>query len=363
MTIRKAFIEGIRKASHSSLVVLLLFGVNFLLAGIVAMLFRSVVAASLGNSLAPLKLVQDFDFTVYIDFATRNQGNKLSPVYALITWFVVLSNFLSVFFAGGIISSVLSDTERFRFQSFSSSCGEYFGRFLRLFLIVVPVMLVAGFVMIFLSGIVSSAVVGKGETEIQLLRGFAVAAVVFLLPMSLLFLASEYARVITVVENEHRMFRAFWHGLRFVFRKLFKVFVLFLLCFILSILLLGCWAALSTQVVVDSGLLVLGVFLIQQIISIGRSWVRVATIGIQVAMYTGSQPVVQKEPPSVPEIPVDKEKASQPIPTSVEVKGEEPARVMKTRIKPRVSKKRVASKPTKQKVKRTPKRAKTGKES
>ena len=357
MTIRKAFVEGIRKTNRSILVVLLLFGVNFLLAGIVAMLFRSVVSTSFGNSLAPLKLVQDFDFTVYIDFATKNQG-KLSPVYALIAWFVVLSNVLSMFFDGGIIASVQSDTERFRLQSFCASCGEYFGRFLRLCIIVVSVMLITGMLMIVLSGIVSSAIAGPGDTEIQLLRGFAAAAVIFLLPMSLIFLAADYARVITVVENEHRMFRAFWHGIQFVFRKFFKVFTLFLLCLILSIFLLGCWAELSTQVTVDSALLVFGIFLIQQIFTIGRSWVRVVTIGSQIALYIGSQHLVQEKLPSVPEMSKENTMEPQSTPTPGEVKGEEPVRVRKTRAKPRVSKKRVESKKKKPAVKRTPNRTK-----
>ena len=173
--------------------------------------------------------------------------------------------------------------------------------------------------MIFLSGIVFSAVVGTGATEIQLLRGFAVAVVVFLLPLSILFIASDYARVITVVEHERRMFHAFWRGLQFVFRKLFSVFTIFLLSLILSILLLGCWAALTTQVVVDSGLLVLGVFLIQQVVAIGRSWVRVVTIGSQVALYAGSQHAVQKELPSVPELPIDIGMEPQQIPVPAEV--------------------------------------------
>jgi hypothetical protein len=284
MTIRKACVEGIRQTNRSFPMVLLLFGLNFLLAGIVAMLFRSVVITEFGNSLVPLKLIRDFDFTVYIDFIEKNQG-KLSAVYALITWFVALSNLFGVFFDGGIIVSVQADSERFRFQTFCASCGEFFGRFLRLFFIAVPAMLISGLVMLTLSGIVFSAVAGTGETEIQLLRGFSAAIVVFSLPMSILILASDYARVITVAEHEQRMFRAFWLGLRFVFRKLINVYILFLLWFILSILLLACWAVLTTQIVVDSGLLVLGIFLIQQIIAIGRSWIRVASIGSQVALY------------------------------------------------------------------------------
>jgi hypothetical protein len=357
MTIRKAYVEGIRKTNRSFLMVVVLFGVNFLLAGIVAMVFRSVVATSFGNSLAPLKLVRDFDFTVYMDFITKNQG-KLSAVYALIIWFIGLSNLLSVFFDGGIIASVQGDGERFRFQSFCASCGEFFGQFLRLFIIVVIVILISGSVMIFLSGIVFSAVVGSGATEIQLLRGFAVAFVVFLLPLSILFLASDYARVITVVEHERRMFHAFWRGLQFIFRKLFSVFTIFLLSLILSILLLGCWAALTTQVTVDSGLLVLGVFVIQQIIAVGRSWVRVVTIGSQVALYAGSRPAVQEELPSIPEIPIDKGIEPQQILAPVEVEGKETPRVVKTRVKPQRTKKREVSLRTKRTVKRSPKRVK-----
>jgi hypothetical protein len=67
---------------------------------------------------------------------------------------------------------------------------------------------------------------------------------------------------------------------------------------------------------------------------------------------------MQVELPSVPEIPIEKEKEPQQIPAPVEVKGEETARVMKTRVKPLVSKRRVVSKRTKQTIKRTPKRTK-----
>jgi hypothetical protein len=291
MTIRKACVEGMRQAQRSFLVVLILFGVNFVLAGIIAILFRSVVSAAFGNSLAPLKLLHDFDFTVYIDYILKNQG-KLSAVYALITWFIVMNNFLSIFFDGGIIASVQSESGRFRFPSFCASCGEYFGRFLRLFCISAPVILISGFVLITLSGFVSSAIVGSGETEIQLIREFVIAAVLFLLPLSVLFLASDYARVLAVAEHEQRMVRAFWHGLQFVFSNLFQVYMLFLFYFILSLLFLGSWAAMTTHVTVDSGLLVLGVFMIQQIIVLGRSWVRVAAIGSQVALYDESRPVV-----------------------------------------------------------------------
>jgi hypothetical protein len=363
MTIRKAFRDGIRQTNRSFLAVLLLYGVNFLFAGIAAMIFQSVLSTTFGNSIAPIKFVQDFDFTVYIDFTTKNPG-KLSPVYALIPWFIIVNNLFSVFFDGGVIASVQSKTERFRFQSFCASCGEFAGRFLRLFIIVVPAMLITGFVMILLSGFVSSAVVGSGETEIQLLRGVAVAVVIFLLPLSILFLAADYARVITVVENERRMFRAFWHGIQFVMRKLFKAYTLFILCLFLSLLLLGCWAAVSTQVAVHSGFMVLGIFLIQQIIAAGRSWVRVVSIGSQVALYNSSQSVAQAELPFVPEKVIDKEMMPQQIPASAEANEEVTARVLKTRVKPRVAKKRIDSKRTKrtkrtkQTVKRAPKQAK-----
>ena len=358
MTIRAVLVEGIRRTDRSMIVVLVLFGVNFLLAGIGAMVFQSVISSSFDHSLAPMNFIRDFDFTVYSDFLTKNQG-KLHPVYGMMMWFVVLSNFISVFLDGGIIASVLPDAEPFRVPSFCASCGEFFGRFLRLFVMVILAWLILGAVMMVLCMLVFSAVIGSGETEIQLLEGLVTAAALFLLPMSMILLASDYARVITVADGERRMFRAFWHGFLFVIKKIHKVFIIFLFWFLLFLILLGCWIALTTQIVVDSGFMVLGIFIIQQLVTIGRSWVRVASIGCEVLLYLGTKSVVQELQPSIQEMPIVKEEVlPPPLMIPEEVIEKKPAQAAKKRARPFRSRRRTKLNRTKRTMKRPSSRTK-----
>lgn len=357
MTIRKAIGEGIRQTNRSFSAVLILYGINFILAGLAALLFRSTVISSFGNSLTPEKLVQDFDYTVYIDFLIKNPG-KLSIVFGFITWLVVLNNLVSAFLDGGVIAVVSANAERFNFKSFFASCGEFLGRFLRLFFIVVLILILSVIVLALVAGYIYSLAMGDGETEIQILRAAVTVVVVFLVPVSMFILAADYARVITVARNERQMFRAFWHGVRFVFQQFLKTYGLFILYLIPVIILLICWAAVSTQITADSGLLVLGVFLLQQIIVLGRIWMRVVTIGSQVSFYAGSQPVPIKEPSLEPVAQAALQQKVEPVPVPVETREEKYGREVKKRKKQVISRKRVRAKVVKKAVRRSPRRAK-----
>jgi hypothetical protein len=305
MTIRKALWEGIRQTNRSLYAVLIVYAANLILAVLSAVLLRSTLISAFGASLAPAKLVHDFDFTVYTDFLTRNPG-RLSLIFGFILWLIILNNLLTAFLDGGVITVLRRNAERLNLQSFFAACGEFLGRFVRLLLIVVFVLFVLAIVLALVAGLAFLAAVGSGENEIQIYRAVGVAIIAFLLPFSVLILAVDYAKVITVARDERRMFRAFLHGLRFAFSQLPKVYGLFLLCLIPAVILLIGWAELSTQIVADSGLLVLGIFLIQQIVALARAWVRVASIGGQVSLFVGSgfaAPVeVKPKPILLPEV-------------------------------------------------------------
>lgn len=357
MTIRKAIGEGIRQTNRSLSAVMILFGINFILAGLAALLFRSTVNSAFGSSLAPEKLVQDFDYTVYIDFMIKNP-EKLSLVFGFIIWLVVLSNLISAFFDGGVIAAVSANAGRFNLKSFFASCGEFLGRFLRLFFIIVLILFISVIVLALLAGFIYSLVIGDGENEIQILRAAVAAVATFILPLSVFIIATDYARVITVTRNEHRMFRAFWHGLRFVFRQFLGTYGLSLLCLIPVLFLLICWAGVSTQITADSGLLVFGIFLLQQIIVLGRVWVRVMAIGSQVSFYAGSQPVTIQEPSLEPVAQAVLQQEAEPVPVLVSTEEEKYKGEARKKKRPRVMPKRVRVKRAKKVVRRSTRRTK-----
>jgi hypothetical protein len=350
MTIRKAIWEGIRQANRSFQAVAIVFAVNFILAGLSALLLRSTLISAFGGSLAPKKLVHDFDFTVYMDFLTRNPG-KLSLVFGFVFWLIILSNLVSAFLDGGVITVVRTNSGPFNLKSFFAACGEFLGRFIRLLFVVLFILLISIIVLAFVAGFVFILVAGTIETEVRLFRGIGAALITLLLPLSVLVLAADYAKVVTVIGDERRMLRAFWHGLRFVFSQLPKVYSLFLLCLIPVVVLFIGWAELSTQVATDSGLLVLGIFFAQQLIVLGKAWTRVATVGGQVSFYAGSKPVAAKEvlpAPAVPEA-LTPEPPSAPGPIREE-RFEKKGRKRKRSVTP---KKRTSRKGMKRAVRRT----------
>ncbi len=298
-SLRKALVEGIRQTNRSLAVVWILFGVNFLLALIPALLFRSGIIAGFGSSLAPEQLISRFDFTVYMDLMYKNSGS-LSGAFALITWFVIVNNLLSTFLDGGIIGTLGETSERFTFPSFFSLCGRFAGRFIRLFLVLILAIVAVGMVAMMVSGAVYSLVAGEGETEIEILRAAASAITVFILPMSMLALSADYARVITVAVDQRSMFKAFWLGVRFTFTHLIKTYGLYLILMIPALVLLLSWILISIGLNTSTIWAVLGVFLLQQVVVMARLWVKVVSVGSQVAFYASLKPVMVFEPQPVP---------------------------------------------------------------
>jgi hypothetical protein len=355
MKLLDAFLAGIRKALHAWPVALITFFVNLVMAGIAAQLFKSSLSDAFGNSLAPDQFINGFSYSFAMDLLKKNPG-LLQTVFSLVAWMVVVHNFLFLFFNGGIIASVQSKSEKVTLRTFFEGCGEYFGRFFRLFFIVA----LAGIGLVFVLGIITGflypVLQGDGETEIQILKAAGSVISLFVLSFSILLLIADYAQVITVAGNERKMIRAFWAGVQFVFRRFFIMYGLFLLFTIGSLLIVVVSVLVGFHYKADSGLALFGIFILQQILMMLRAWWRVAAIGGQVELY-GSMKIAPKieivqEPPNIP--------VSVPVRNVVALADEqkvieEPAPVMK-RTRRSFPRKQAATVVKKKVVKRRPKK-------
>ena len=147
MKLLHAFLAGIRKALHAWPVTLVIFLVNLVMAGVAALLFKSMVSNAFGSSLAPDQFLQGFDFSYVIDLLKKNPG-LLQTIFVVVVWMMVINNFLFLFFKGGIIASVQPDNENVTPAAFFEGCGRFLGRFFRLFLIAA----LAALVLVFMLG-------------------------------------------------------------------------------------------------------------------------------------------------------------------------------------------------------------------
>jgi len=299
MSILNAFSNGFRRSGSEIKMALVIYVLNLLLAIPLALAFRSALAAGFGMSLAPEQLMQGLDFTVFQDFMRAN-GERLLTVINQMLSFLILSMLLQTFLAGGILS-VLQDHERkFAASSFFKGCGMYFFRFFRLFLIVGVILLLVSLIL----GVILAAVVAAmGETSTSEVPDFWIriaAIVLFLVPIILILMATDYAKIHIVLHDERSAFRACGKGFGFVFRKFFAAFGLELLLLLVPILLMVLYVLVDLAIGMTSGLTILLMFFIQQLVMAGRAWIKIFFYASEMALYRS----LQRVPISEADIPL-----------------------------------------------------------
>ena len=230
-------------------------------------------------------------------------------MFGVVAWMMVINNFLFLFFKGGIIASVQSDNEKVTLPAFFEGCGKYLGRFFRLFFIAAMVALALFFILGMAAGFLYPLMLGDGETELQILQAAGAVAALFVMFFSILFLIADYAQVLTVAGDERKMIRTFWAGVRFMFRRFFSAYGLFLLFTVGSILIAVVPVFAGVHENAESGIALMGIFLLQQIFMMLGAWWRVAAVGGQVELYSllkrapSSERVQEPPTPAVP-VPV-----------------------------------------------------------
>jgi hypothetical protein len=142
---------------------------------------------------------------------------------------LVIYLLLSVFLNGGIVGRVLDRGGSPTVRAFFSDCGAFGFRFLRLFLLqlLFDLLVLAGTVGL-LSALFRPAIEGAG-TEWTVLVLSNLPLLLSLLPLTLVHVAFDYARILTVAGNEPRVLVALGSALRFLRRRFFGGWSLFLL--------------------------------------------------------------------------------------------------------------------------------------
>lgn len=291
MSIVRAFSSGLRRATTEPRMILVLYFVNLLMALPIAMAFRAVLAAGFGNSMAPATLLGSLDFTTWQDFLTAHR-DELSAVFRQISWIVMISMLLNAFLAGGILTVLKDSRGKFTASSFFGGCGAYLGRFLRLFVLFVIVLLLASLVLGAIVGFIGQALTDNATSEVTYIWVQVAMAIVFMIPVTLLLMIADYAKVSVVLNDERSMLKSAWKSTTFVFRHLFTTFSLELLMLLVPILLFAIYLSIDLTVGMTSDFTIVLMFLIQQLYMATRAWTKVMFFEGELSLYESLQPVV-----------------------------------------------------------------------
>jgi hypothetical protein len=288
MTGTTAFRKSLADASSNLKLVILLYLCSLLLAFPVAFLAHSITTIAFGNSLAADALLPGFDYTVIHDLLSHH-GEALRTIIRLCFPVVFLGVFANIFLAGGTLSLLVRD-HSFALGTFFGSCGAYFGRFVRLWLIFAAIGLAVFAILNIPLALVSAALSDKAESEQVVVLGTIAAAALIFSPMLVVLLAADYARVSMIVHEAGSVWMAVGRGFSFVLNNLWAVLMLHFLLLLVLGLATAAYLVLEGFVGMTSFITILAVFLLQQLFIAIRLWNRVTFFAGEVILYTGRRP-------------------------------------------------------------------------
>ena len=287
MSILQAFSTGVRRATSEPKMVFVLYLLNLLLAIPLALAFRAVLVAGFGSSLAPAAMMESLDFTVFQDFMNVHSAS-LQTVFGQVLSVLVLSMIVQTFLAGGILT-VLQDQAKYSSAAFFKGCGAYFFRFFRLFLLFGVILLLTAVVVGAVVFSVAEGLTESASSEVTELWIRIASIVLFLLPVMLVMMAGDYAKIHMVLHDQRSAFRMCGKGFAFVFRRFFSAFGLELLMLLIAVFLFAVYLLIDLSIGMTSGAAIAVMFVIQQLFMMLRAWTRVFFFAGEMTLYRGLQ--------------------------------------------------------------------------
>lgn len=298
----KAFFGGFSLSNRKIKVAVYLWVINLLFALTAAAPIYSLIKKDLSRSLMDDRMLEGFDFMWLGDFAHK-YGDILSIFGSALLIFMVMYVLLNVVLGGGIVGRLHAADEKATVKSFLADCGRYFWRFFRLALLSIPVYLVFVGLLSTLTGLVTGMFRKTAVTEWTLVYEDIANYVILFILFTVVSMVIDYTRIHLVVNDSHKVFKGFLQAVKFVFKRFFKAWFLYLMVALIFVIFTLAYMEISTALPVNSMGLIFLTFLLQQLYVFSRVWVKLDFYAAQMVFYKGSVelPAPPPEEEAVPE--------------------------------------------------------------
>ena len=271
MKIIKAYKSGLKVTINS--LRLITIGYLFLLIPslLIALAYWSSFKSAIGNFIAPGNLLNGFDYTAYTELM-RFEGEKISAATSQAFLLVIFYVFVGLFISGGIIYSLNNKDSKGNLLSMLTGGSRFFWRFLKLNFYSFVVHLIIAAIIYIPFAILVKGSFEHAATEKSAFFLFLPFGIFHLIVTIYLFTINNYAKFALVHNNSRKVLRLLWLATKFVTVKFFNAYTLTLLLFIVPLIFLFGYMKISGTLEMNSGLMILVVFLVQQI----YVWLRMA---------------------------------------------------------------------------------------
>lgn len=278
----KSLINGFQQVLRNKRIVLIFYVFN-LLFGILLMLpFRGPMSKMVGHSLMGEKLAGRFDFNFLVEFLAYNK-EALTTLSIFILIIPILYMLLSLFLSGGAFSLFFS-AETYQPAKFWGNSASYFGRFILLGLLMIPVYIILFLLPMIWNGI-QRLIWGRDPYQYITYWGGWLKVVLRYIGIYLATMIFDYARIYVVETDESKMIIALKQGFLFVFKNLFRTIGLAALVIIGGIIVLIIYNLIANVLTLPNAFIILLLFLVQQLYMIFRMMLRLTLFAGQVHLY------------------------------------------------------------------------------
>lgn len=282
-----ALIRGLAVAARNARLVWWLLGANLVLSAAAVLPLLGPLERSLSRHPASDQMAARLDMPWWVD-VTTSQARAFEATLDLVGLAAFLSVLSGCFFAGGMLQAFQDTYEKQPIDRFMTACRLWFPRFLRLFLLSLPLLwLVHRMVNTHLADALDDALEQVEDERWGLALQWG-RALLFLILFDLTVLVADYARVHAVVSGARSMLDSLGVALRFVLAHPLRIGSLELSSIGLQAAALAIYIPLDRLLTRDSAAgLVIGLIAGQSFVLL-RLFLREASRAGQMAIYRGS---------------------------------------------------------------------------
>ncbi len=282
MNIAKAYTKGFIQTAKYPRMWFILYFANLLMGLLLALPIFSVLKTHFGHSDFYYRLLEGYDATVFSEFFYYF-GDALGALMGGIKWLLLAYFLLSVFLTGGIIRTLNDD--KFSTSSFFGGSAYSFFRYLGLSLLVAIIQI---FFLVVIAGSVGKYIDLKFDSfqSELIVYGIVIAAVVVYFLIFLIFnMVSDYGKFYLELNDSFNIFKAFWDGIKYVFKHFLKTMSLYLILLFLPAIIMYVYLYFEKDYKMATSLGILIVFLMQQGFILLRVFLRTWILSSELKIY------------------------------------------------------------------------------
>jgi len=276
--------EGLSRPLRQYKLIIYLWVMNLLFSLIIVFPYFLFMKSWFGGSMSGELMLQKFSPLWLTDLVHLLKPFTLF-ISALIFILIILYLILQIFIKGGIIGVLNDFQEDISLQNFFGYCGKYFGRFLRLFLISIPVYLIAIGIP---AAIISKVGLVFTKEALNAWPSFIlydVKLLAYIIIFTIINMVFDYAKIRVVATGNKSTLKETWSALKFVFRNFFKAWGIYWLLVLFFATGVFAYMEIEQALPANHLIFILIVFVLQQVFFLFRLWIKTVFYASQIEFY------------------------------------------------------------------------------